>query len=61
MELRVLRYFLTDEWILLRKRTEEIVRMVDKLEAEFSFMEETISGDVFIEGGKQMPWDRLQE
>ncbi len=29
--------------------------MVDKLEAEFSFMEEAISGDVFIEGGKQMP------
>lgn len=43
---------LTDEGILLRKRTEEIVRMVDKLEAEFSSMEETISGDVFIEGGE---------
>ncbi|CAH0320212.1 HTH-type transcriptional regulator CynR [Priestia megaterium] len=43
---------LTDEGILLRKRTEEIVCMVDKLEAEFSSMEETISGDVFIEGGE---------
>jgi DNA-binding transcriptional LysR family regulator len=43
---------LTDEGILLRKRAEEIVHMVDKLEAEFSSMEETISGDVFIGGGE---------
>lgn len=43
---------LTDEGILLRKRAEEIVDMVDKLEAEFSSMEETISGDVYIGGGE---------
>ncbi|MFP7485488.1 LysR family transcriptional regulator [Priestia filamentosa] len=43
---------LTDEGILLRKRAEEIVHMVDKLEAEFSSMEETISGDVYIGGGE---------
>ncbi len=36
---------LTDEGMLLRKRAEEIVEMVDKVEAEFSSMEETISGD----------------
>ncbi|QIZ08155.1 LysR family transcriptional regulator [Priestia megaterium] len=43
---------LTDEGMLLRKRAEEIVDMVDKLETEFSSMEETISGDVFIGGGE---------
>ncbi|MFL0498384.1 LysR family transcriptional regulator [Priestia megaterium] len=43
---------LTDEGMLLRKRAEEIVNMVDKLEAEFSSMEETISGDVHIGGGE---------
>lgn len=43
---------LTEEGMLLRKRAEEIVAMVDKLEAEFSSMEETISGDVYIGGGE---------
>lgn len=43
---------LTDEGMLLRKRAEEIVDMVDKLEAEFHSMEETISGDIFIGGGE---------
>jgi DNA-binding transcriptional LysR family regulator len=43
---------LTDEGMLLRKRAEEIVDMVNKLEAEFSSMEETISGDVYIGSGE---------
>ncbi|WP_350299212.1 LysR family transcriptional regulator [Peribacillus frigoritolerans] len=43
---------LTDEGMLLRKRAEEIIDMVDKLEAEFSSMEETITGDVYIGGGE---------
>lgn len=43
---------LTDEGMLLRKRAEEIVEMADKLEAEFSSMEETIRGDVYIGGGE---------
>ncbi|MEH7096950.1 LysR family transcriptional regulator [Neobacillus vireti] len=43
---------LTDEGMLLRKRAEAIVDMVDKLEAEFNSMEETISGDVYIGGGE---------
>lgn len=43
---------LTDEGLLLRKRAEEIIDMVDKLEAEFKSMEETISGDVYIGGGE---------
>ncbi|MCY8232464.1 LysR family transcriptional regulator [Priestia endophytica] len=43
---------LTDEGMLLRKRAEEIVHMVDKVEAEFGSMEETVSGDVYIGGGE---------
>ncbi|MEH7360993.1 LysR family transcriptional regulator [Priestia megaterium] len=43
---------LTDEGMLLRNRAEEIVNMVDKVEAEFSSMEETIGGDVYIGGGE---------
>ncbi|MBU7592898.1 LysR family transcriptional regulator [Metabacillus halosaccharovorans] len=43
---------LTEEGILLRKRAEEIIEMVDKLEAEFHSMEETISGDVYIGSGE---------
>ncbi|WP_462411609.1 LysR family transcriptional regulator [Neobacillus sp. Marseille-QA0830] len=43
---------LTEEGLLLRKRAEEIVDMVGKLEAEFHSMEETISGDVYIGGGE---------
>jgi DNA-binding transcriptional LysR family regulator len=43
---------LTDEGMLLRKRAEEIIEMVDRLEAEFHSMEETISGDIYIGGGE---------
>ncbi|MED3728732.1 LysR family transcriptional regulator [Priestia filamentosa] len=43
---------LTDEGMLLRKRAEEIVDMVDKLKEEFSSMKETISGDVYIGSGE---------
>jgi len=43
---------LTDEGLLLRKRAEELVDMVTKLEAEFSSMEETVRGDVYIGGGE---------
>lgn len=43
---------LTEEGRLLRKRVEEIVHMVEKLEAEFTSMEETISGDVYIGSGE---------
>ncbi|WP_175639599.1 LysR family transcriptional regulator [Metabacillus schmidteae] len=43
---------LTDEGMLLRKRAEEIVDMVGKLEAEFSSKEETISGEIYIGGGE---------
>lgn len=43
---------LTEEGMHLRKRAEEIIDMVDKLETEFQSMEETISGDVYIGGGE---------
>lgn len=43
---------LTEEGLLLRRRAEEIIDMVDKVESEFSSMEETISGDVYIGGGE---------
>lgn len=43
---------LTEEGTLLRRRAEEIIEMVDKLETEFRSMEETVSGDVYIGGGE---------
>jgi DNA-binding transcriptional LysR family regulator len=43
---------LTEEGMLLRKRAEEIVEMVDKLETEFHSMVGTISGDVYIGSGE---------
>ncbi|CAH0195535.1 hypothetical protein SRABI133_01792 [Peribacillus simplex] len=43
---------LTDEGMLQRKGAEEIVNMVDKLGVEFSSMEETISGEVYVGGGE---------
>lgn len=46
------RIALTPEGMLLRKRAEEIISMVDKTEAEFSSMEGTISGDIYIGGGE---------
>lgn len=52
---------LTDEGMLLRKRAENIVDLVEKLETEFHTMEETISGNVYIGSGeteamKQIAW-----
>jgi len=43
---------LTNEGILLKKRAEEIVYMVDKLESEFSSMKQMVSGDIHIGGGE---------
>lgn len=43
---------LTAEGMILRKRAEEIVSMVDKTEAEFNSMENIISGDIYIGGGE---------
>lgn len=43
---------LTAEGMILRKRAEEILSIVDKTEAEFSSMEHSISGDIYIGGGE---------
>lgn len=46
------RIALTSEGMLLRKRAEEILSMVDKTESEFRSLETTISGDVYIGSGE---------
>lgn len=43
---------LTEEGMILRKRAEEILDMVVKVEEEFNAMEETIGGDIYIGGGE---------
>lgn len=43
---------LTAEGMILRKRAEEIIAMVDKTEAEFNSMEDIVGGDVYIGGGE---------
>ena len=43
---------LTPEGMILRKRAEEIVDMVEKTEAEFLSINDTISGDIYIGGGE---------
>lgn len=55
------RVALTPEGMLLRKRAEEILSMVDKTEAEFSSMENTISGDIYIGGGETHTLHRIAE
>lgn len=43
---------LTAEGMILRKRAEEIISMVDKTEAEFHSMNNVVSGDIYIGGGE---------
>lgn len=43
---------LTNEGMLLRKRAEEIISMVDKTESEFASMEHIVGGDIFIGAGE---------
>ena len=43
---------LTDEGILLRKRAEEIVGLVEKTETEITASDEIINGDIYIGGGE---------
>ena len=40
------RVALTPEGVLFRKRAEEIIAMVDKTEAEFTSMQNTVGGDI---------------
>lgn len=46
------RITLTKEGMLLRKRAEEILSLVEKTRAEVSAPDESISGDIFIGGGE---------
>lgn len=43
---------LTESGMLLRKRAEEIINLVDKAEAELMEPEEAISGDIYIGSGE---------
>lgn len=43
---------LTKEGMILLKRAEEIISMVDKTKAEFNSMENKISGNIYIGGGE---------
>lgn len=46
------RVTLTAQGMLFRKRAEEIISMVDKTQAEFSSMQDLVSGDIYIGGGE---------
>lgn len=43
---------LTEDGILLKKRAEEIVELMDKTKAEFSSTEKTINGEIYIGSGE---------
>lgn len=43
---------LSGEGMILRKRAEEIVSMVEKTQAEFGSMKQDVAGDVYIGGGE---------
>lgn len=43
---------LTPEGMILRKRAEEIVDMVEKTEAEFLSISDILGGDIYIGGGE---------
>ncbi len=53
------RVTLTQQGMLFRKRAEEIISMVDKTQAEFSSMEDYISGDIYIGGGETQAIRRI--
>lgn len=52
---------LTPEGLLLRKRAEEIMAMVQKTEAEFSSIGEAVAGDIYIGGGESRAMELLAE
>ncbi len=52
---------LTPEGVLLRKRAEEIIAMVDKTEAEFASIENTVSGNIYIGGGETQAIRQIAE
>lgn len=52
---------LTPEGIILRKRAEEIIEMVEKTEAEFHSIKNAIAGDVYIGSGETESMKYLAE
>lgn len=46
------RISLTEEGMILRKRAEEIINLVDKTENEIMTADDNISGDIYIGGGE---------
>ena len=50
---------LTREGMLLRKRAEEILEMVQKTKSEFDSMGETVGGDVHVGGGETEAMRRI--
>lgn len=55
------RVTLTPEGMLLRKRAEEILTMVEKTEADFRSLETTVSGDVYIGSGETQAVRKIAE
>lgn len=55
------RVVLTPEGMLLRKRAEEILSMVDKTESEFRSLETTVSGDVYIGSGETQALEQIAD
>lgn len=55
------RVVLTPEGMLLRKRAEEIISMVDKTEAEFFSMKNIVSGDIYIGSGETQAIRQIAE
>lgn len=55
------RVVLTAEGVFLRKKAEEIVALVDKTEAAFTSMEESVIGNVYIGGGETAAMKLLAE
>ena len=52
---------LTPDGMRLRKRAEEIVDMIEKMEAEFAVKDESIGGDIHIGGGETQVMRYLAE
>lgn len=55
------RVVLTPEGMLLRKRAEEIIAMVDKTEAEFYSMTNAVNGDIYIGSGETQAIRQIAE
>lgn len=52
---------LTQEGMLLKKRAEEILSLVNKTEAEFGAIGNEISGDVYVGGGESKAMELIAE